>query len=180
MLEDDRIVAIANTLSFNIVDPTGHRINHDGDRGLGSDNGQVAKQLHFRCSLFHFRPCRGWHIIRPPEPGVHLFLGKGHLPPAEIGHAGRAMGKCLKRPVAHHARRGMRIMRRPVYRPGLLLHHPPRTFRKPPHRIKIERRQIRMPRAHEWLPFISRCFGHELIGKTERIIVIADKIEVAG
>ena len=37
-----------------------------------------------------------------------------------------------------------------------------------------------MPRAHEWFPCISRCFGHELIGKTERIIVIADKIEVAG
>ena len=37
-----------------------------------------------------------------------------------------------------------------------------------------------MPRAHEWFPFISRYFGHELIGKTERIIVIADKIEIAG
>ena len=128
ILEDDRIVAISRTLPFNVVDPAGHRIDDDGDRGLRSDKGQVAKPFHVRCGLFHFRPCRGGHVIRPSEPGMHLFLRKGHLPPAEIGDAGCAMGKSLKRPMPHHARRRTRIMRRPVYRPGLLLHHPPRTF----------------------------------------------------
>jgi len=87
------------------------------------------------------------------------------------------MGKGLQSPMPHHTGRRARIMRRPINRARLLLHHPPRPLGQATHRIKIQRSKVGVACAHEWPPFLRRRCRHQLIGKAERIIVIAHEIE---
>ena len=56
---------------------------------------------------------------------MHLFLRKGGLPPAEIGHQFRAMREGLPSPGADHSGNRRGIIGRPIHRPRLLFHHPP-------------------------------------------------------
>ena len=110
---------------------------------------------------------------------MHLLLRERRLPPAEIAHHAGTVRERLERPQPHHARRGRGVMRRPVHRPGLLLHDPECARREPARLVEVERAVIGVAGAHEALEVGRRSIGHAQVGAAERVIVIRGEIEIA-
>ena len=111
------------------------------------------------------------------QTGVHLLLRERGLPPAEKTDQLRAVRHRLQRPQPHHAGQWSRIVRRPVHRARLLLHHPPAALGTAPVEVMVKGRDVRpaLPRVSL---FVSRR-EPELFEEAERIAVPTRHIEVA-
>ena len=126
----------------------------------------------------HFIGGFGLGAVGPEQACMHLLLCKRRLPPAEIARQLGAMRGCLERPQRHHPRQRRRIEARPVYRPGLLLHHPPAPARAPTIKIVVEGRDVGVALAQIGL----LLFGGEpeLLEKAERVGIPCRHINIAA
>ena len=95
------------------------------DRGLRWGN--VPRIGQFLSNLACLDDSRCFGAVRAQHPCVELLLRKRRLPPAEIADCLCPVGKGLPSPETHHAGQGGRVVRGPIYRAGLLFHHPPAT-----------------------------------------------------
>ena len=111
----------------------------------------------------------GMAAVRAQQPGMHLFLRKGQLPPSEIADRLGAMGKGLQRPERDHPVARGDIVRRPVDGSGLLFHDPPAAVRCGAVQVMMKSLKIRIATAGKLQPVILWKQVAHLVKKAERV-----------
>ena len=106
---------------------------------------------------------------------MHLFLREGRLPPSEIGHNFRPVGKGFMAPKPHHSRVRRGIPRRPIYWPRLLFHDPPTV---PATAIEIVMERLKIGVTGPQIPILPVPVAAELLQKSQRIGIPGGHIKV--
>ena len=176
--EDELVIAEVRPLRLDAGDPACLVVIDDGDAGLPRA-GKRTELAQFLADGRRLAPAlREFVQARQVEAGMHLFLREGGLPPAEVAHHLRAMGKRLPRPQPHHAALWHRVPRRPVHRARLLLHHPETALADTAIEIVMEGGDVGMrgPRP----AVLLRLAEGEALDEADRIGIPRGEIEIVA
>ena len=111
------------------------------------------------------------------QPGMMHFLRERGLPPTEIADQFGTMRRCFKRPEPDHASERRGVVRGPVHRAGLLLHHPPAALGAAAIEIMVKGSNVRVPLTG--VAQLVVATEPELLEKANRIAVPGRHIEIA-
>ena len=120
-----------------------------------------------------------WPAVGAQQPGVHLLLREGRLPPAEVADGLGAVREGFPCPEPEHPRHRRRIPRGPVHRPRLLLHHPQPAAAAGPVQVVVERLEVRMPLAQEARLLLRRRL-RAVHQEAQRVAVPGREVQVGG